>query len=109
MCCADAGTREHYILLWNYYKSGLFYPDGYNATRVDSADLDAAMETINETFDRQEEIAAYQAACTILGEEVVDTPLWMSPGLWTVNSRLRNTMTADGKFNKNLHTWWIAD
>ena len=103
------GTQPHYISLYNYYKSGFIWPDGYNATGVANAELDAAMETINVTFDRQEEIAAYQTACTILGDEVVDMPLWMSPGLWTMNSRIRNTIAADGKFNEYVHTWWIAE
>ena len=77
--------------------------------QVDNADLDAAMETINVTFDRQEEIAAYQEACTILGDQVVDMPLWMSPGLWTMNARVRNTVSPDGHFNEYVHTWWIAE
>jgi ABC-type transport system substrate-binding protein len=108
-CCADYGNKEHYISLYDYYKCGLTFPEGYNATGVCSEELDAAMETINQTFDRQEEIEAYQTACTILGEQVVDMPLWMSPGLWTTNARIRNTIAPDGRFNEYVHTWWISE
>jgi len=108
-CCADPGTQEHYIHLYNYYTCGLAYPDGYNATLICNEELDKAMLTINETFDRQEEIAAYQTACTILNEEVADVPLWMSPGLWTMNSRLRNTIAPDGKQNEQVWTWWLEE
>jgi peptide/nickel transport system substrate-binding protein len=108
-CCADTGNREHYTELYFYYKGGLQFPDGFNATRVDIPELDEALETINETFDRGEEIAAYQTACTILGEQVVDVPLWMSPGLYAVNTRLKNTTAPDGMFNKYVHTWWIEE
>ncbi|NLE45077.1 MAG: ABC transporter substrate-binding protein, partial [Chloroflexi bacterium] len=108
-CCADPGTTEHYIHLYNYYYGGLQYPDGYNATWVNIPELDEALVTINKTFDRQEEIAAYQAACTILNEQVVDMPLWMSPGLWTMNTRLHNSITPDGFFNEWVHEWWVEE
>jgi ABC-type transport system substrate-binding protein len=108
-CCADPGTTEHWNQLYNYYYGGLQYPDGYNATLVNIPELDEAVVTINETFDRQEEIAAFQTACTILNEQVVDMPLWMSPGLWTMNNRLHNSVTPDGHFNEWVHEWWVEN
>ena len=105
LCCADRGNMPH--AKFSAYRCSDVPPAGKSATRICIPELDAAMDTMDTTFDRQEEIKAIQTACTIVNDEGIVGNLWMSPGLWTVNTRLRNTITSDSYFNKFVHTWWI--
>ena len=47
-CCADPGTREHYIHLHNYYKTACFIPTATTPPVSAIPELDEAMLTINE-------------------------------------------------------------
>jgi len=105
-CCADPGTAEHYQMD-TLYSCDCAYPKGWCGQGVCDKNLDALLATAASTFDRAEEIKAIQGICSYINDNMITMPLWMSPGLWTVNARLGNTIAPDGKFNKYTHTWFI--
>lgn len=104
-CCADPGTGEHFDLQ-KLYSCACRYPAGWCGQGICDPELDKQLEKVM-SFDRKEEIEAVQWVCTWLTENMATMPMWMSPGLWTVNARLHNSIAADGRFNKYTHTWWI--
>ena len=105
-CCADRGNLEHFKIVPLYHCDSR-YPDAWSGQGVCDEQMDEWTTIADSTFDRQAEIEAYQNACSWLIDNVVTVPLWMSPGLWTINGRLSNTITPDGFFNEYVHTWWV--
>jgi len=106
-CCADPGTQPHFNVQ-NLYSCACKYPAGWCGQGICDPELDAILEK-TMSFDRQEEIKAYQDFCTWLNSNYATVVAWMSPGLWTMNTRLRGTISPDGRFVKYLHTWWIEE
>lgn len=108
-CCADPGTSAHFDMQ-PLYSCAARYPAAFAGQGVCDPALDEQLEIMASTFDRQEEIAAIQWVCSYLNDNVITLVGWMSPGLWTINTRLGNTtVEEDGQtlFNKHLHTWTV--
>jgi len=106
-CCADPGTLPHFDLQ-ALYNSACKYPNGFCGQGIADPELDVMLEKVM-SFDRQEEIAGVQEACTWLIDNMATMTTWMSPGLWTANTRLRGTVSPDGMFVEYTHTWWIEE
>jgi ABC-type transport system substrate-binding protein len=108
-CCADPGTLEHPASPPDtLYSCACRHPDGWCGQGVCDKELDKMLTVASSTFDRNEEIKAIQDICTYINGKYITLTSWMSPGIWTVNKRIKNSAIGTGdaaRFNKYIFQW----
>jgi len=107
LCWLPAGnTARPYYHLNGFYKTGNYYPGGYNAG-YSNEELDELIEEAAYETDETKLTEIYKEASEILNEQVFAVPIVMEAGMWGLNKDLKISDTFNYQTWNDIQDWTL--